>query len=148
MRNPPVGHENVSVIAGNTTRVRFGAIQNESGCENEKDLGVERRRRGAAISKSSDRNPGGGIENKNRDGSNNHQRRENRRDAGWTCYRFRGIALSAEIPSGVVEPMSMPAIVITVVVVHADGPRLAVPGRLGAATMFGRRDAERGKQQQ
>ena len=52
------------------------------------------------------------------------------------------------VAARVVEAMLMPAVVVAVMVVHPDGPRLAISSRLGPAPVLRRIECERGKQHQ
>jgi hypothetical protein len=59
----------------------------------------------------------------------------------------RTVIVGFRIPASVVEAMRMPAIVIAVMVVHADGARLAVSSGLRPAAMLRRVYCEGGQQQ-
>jgi hypothetical protein len=58
------------------------------------------------------------------------------------------VIVSVRVPTGIVEAVRMPAIMVAVMIVHPDGPRLAISRRLGPAAVLRWIECERGKQQQ
>jgi hypothetical protein len=58
------------------------------------------------------------------------------------------VIVGVGVTTRVVEAVRVPTIVVAVMIVHPDGPRLAISSRLGPAAMLRWIECERGKQQQ